>query len=105
MAPRKMESSIPIDNNRIGRFRILLKELRLILLASVKSNRTRPISAINSKVFWSVSSSRKFGRNRGTKIPAMVNTIGPVMIVRSSLFEIRLYKKTKEMKIIARSMI
>jgi hypothetical protein len=105
MAPRKMVSSIPTDNNRIGRFRILLKELRLILLASVKSSRTRPISAMNSKNLILSLISNDTGEKNGTSIPAKVKIIGPVMILRPSSLDARLYKKINKIKIIARNIV
>ena len=89
-APSAMVSGMPTVSKRMGRLRPAFSSDGLIRLASVKSNITRPSSAIRSNTSRSTTSSRATSGSRIVAAPAHVNSIGAVMTVRCSRCETRL---------------
>ena len=97
-APRTIVSNIPALSNRAGRFLMLRKTFRSVRLASVKSSITRPTSAMWSAAL-AVNPALKIPCKAGNmSIPATVNTMGAVTIVRSIRRDNRLYRKRSETK-------
>ena len=97
-APRKIVSSMPVLNKRIGRFPMLRKSLKSVRLASVKSSNTRPISARRRKRFALNPTSSSVGSTGNMSIPATVNTMGAVTTVCSRRRETSANQKSRSTK-------